>query len=238
MIIYAQCVLTTVRKKSKIMKNMTEKENIMKLTTKEKTLRIAELAMLVALIVVLQFTGATIPIGLVPLTFVLIPIVVGAFLLGPIDGAILGFVFGLITVIQTPQNLILMFFFNAHPVLYVVLALLKATAAGFFAGLIYKGLGKAFKGKYKYLQTLIASISAPIINTGIFAAGMLIFFYPELGALPTEFAKFFGTYINPLQVLFLGLIGFNFVGEFIVSLVLSPAIVRIIEVVKKKLSKE
>lgn len=209
----------------------------MKNDSKKKVLRLVELAMLVALIVVLQFTGASIPIGMVPLTFVLIPIAVGAFLLGPVDGAILGFVFGLITVIQTPQNPILMIFFNASPVIYVILAILKATAAGFLSGLIYKELGSLFDGKKVYLQTLLASISAPIINTGIFVVGMLIFFYPQLGELPTEFANYFGAYVNPVQVLFLGLAGFNFIGEFIVSLVFSPAIVRIIEVVQKKIKK-
>ena len=96
-------------------------------TRKEKTLHLVQLAMLLAIVVVLQLTGASLPIGLIPLTFVLIPIVVGAFLLGPIDGAILGFAFGLITVIQTPQNPYLMIFFEANPVLYVILAILKAT---------------------------------------------------------------------------------------------------------------
>ena len=144
----------------------------MKNTTKKATLRLVELAMLVALIVVLQFTGASIPLGLVPLTFVLVPIVVGAFLLGPIDGAILGLVFGIITVIQTPQNGILTFLFSANPVMYVILAVMKAVLAGFLAGLVYKLLGKAFKGKLVYLQTLIASITAPIVNTGLFVSGI------------------------------------------------------------------
>ena len=110
--------------------------------------------------------------------------------------------------------------------------------AGFLSGLIYKGLDKAFKGKLGYIKTLIASISAPIVNTGIFAAGMLLFFYPTIEAMPAQFPKFFGGYVNPFQVLFLGLIGFNFIGEFLVSLFLSPAIVRIIDVVKKKIIKK
>ncbi len=207
----------------------------MKTSSKQKVLRLVQLAMLVALIVVLQFTGASIPLGMVPLTFVLIPIVVGAFLLSPVDGAILGFVFGLITVIQTPQNLVLMYFFDANPVIYVILALTKATAAGFLSGLIYKGIGKLFKGKLVYLQTSIASVTAPIINTGIFVLGMLIFYFPQLSQLPEEFPEHFGGLGNPIQVLFLGLVIFNFVGEFIVSLVLSPAIVRIVDVVRKKM---
>ena len=54
--------------------------------------------------------------------------------------------------------------------------------------------------------------------------------------MPSEFAEFFGMYVNPIEVLFLGLVGFNFVGEFAVSLALSPAIVRIIEVVGKRIN--
>ena len=104
-------------------------------TQREKILHLVQLAMLVAIVVVLQLTGASLPIGLIPLTFVLIPIVVGAFLLGPIDGAILGFTFGLITVFQTPLNPFLMVFFEANAILYVVLAILKATMAGFCSDL-------------------------------------------------------------------------------------------------------
>ena len=206
----------------------------MKLNTKNKTLRLVQLAMLIAVIAVLQFTGASIPIGLVPLTFVLVPIVVGAFLLGPSDGAILGFVFGLITVIQTPQSNILMFLFNYRPVAYVVLAILKGTMAGFLSGLIYKALDKVFKGKFVYLRTLLASISAPIINTGIFALGMMMLFMPQLAAIPTSFPNVFGGYSSAVGVLFGGFILFNFIGEFLVSLVLSPAIVRIVEIIRKK----
>lgn len=209
-------------------------------TRREKTLHLVQLAMLLAIVVVLQLTGASLPIGLIPLTFVLIPIVVGAFLLGPIDGAILGFAFGLITVIQTPQNPYLMIFFEANPVLYVILAILKATLAGLCSGLIYKGLNKLFKDKHKILSTTLASISAPIINTGVFVIGMLIFFFPQLEAMPTAnlpegVSNVFAAFTNPYQVLFIGFCGFNFVGEFLVSLLLSPAVVRIIDIVKKKI---
>lgn len=211
----------------------------MKLTTKEKTLRLVQLSILIALIVVLQFTGAALPIGLIPLTFVLIPIVVGAFLLGPVEGAILGFVFGLITVIQTPQNPFLLVFFEANPILYVVLALLKATMAGLLSGLIYVGLNKLFKGKYKTLSTTLASVSAPIINTGIFVIGMLLFFKNQLTTMPSMSIEGnpFAAFGSPYEVLFIGFCGFNFIGEFLVSLLLSPAIVRIIDVIKSKIKK-
>ena len=127
-----------------------------------------------------------------------------------------------------------MFLFNYRPVAYVTLAILKATMAGFLSGLIYKTLDKVFKGKFIYLRTLIASISAPIINTGIFALGMMALFTPQLAAIPANFPDIFGGYSSAMGVLFGGFILFNFIGEFLVSLILSPAIVRIVEIVRKK----
>ena len=61
--------------------------------------------MLIALIFVMQYLGtlASTPLRTIGIefSFVLIPIVVGAFLLGPVEGAILGFVFGAMTVVLT-----------------------------------------------------------------------------------------------------------------------------------------
>ena len=45
----------------------------------------------------------------------------------------------------------------------------------------------------------------------------------------------FGGFENAFQLVFLGLAGFNFIGEFIVNLVLSPAVVRVVDLVKKNL---
>ena len=74
------------------------------ITTNKKNQNIrkmVELAMLSALIVVLQFVGSFLTgITGLPMSLVLIPIVVGAFHLGPKEGAFLGGVFGLMTVIM------------------------------------------------------------------------------------------------------------------------------------------
>lgn len=204
-------------------------------TKNSKILYMVELAILTALVVVLQLVGSFVKIGALPMSFVLVPIVIGACLLGAKAGAFLGFVFGLITMIAgisgtDPFSWLL---WDADPVVFVAICILKATLAGLGAGLIYKGLGKAFGGKYKLVQAVLASISAPIINTGIFCAGMLIFYF---GALPTMFpdavAQFGG---SAVKFIFIGCAGVNFIGEFLVNLVLSPAMVRIIDVVKKKM---
>ncbi len=209
----------------------------MQTPTRNKISNLVQLAILTALVVVLQALGSFITIGPLPMSFVLIPIVIGACLLGAKHGAFLGFVFGLITMFMgiLGRDWFSSLLFQAKPLWFIVVCLLKATAAGLVAGLVYSLLGKAFGGKKKLLQTVLASIAAPIVNTGIFVLGMLLFFFNTLETLPSSYPDIFGTYQNAFQLLFLGLAGLNFVGEFVVNLVLSPAIVRIIDIVKRKL---
>ena len=64
--------------------------------TKMNTLKMVELAVLMALVAVLQITGTGVNITGTPISLVLIPIVLGAMLLGPAAGALLGLEFGII----------------------------------------------------------------------------------------------------------------------------------------------
>lgn len=204
-------------------------------TGKQKILYMVQLAILTALVVVLQLVGSFVKIGALPMSFVLVPIVIGACLLGARAGAFLGFVFGLITAIAgiTGTDMFSWLLWDANPVIFIVICLLKAIMAGLGAALVYKVLGKAFGGKYKLVQAVLASISAPVINTGIFCAGMLIFYFGELPTMfPDAVAEFGG---SAMKFIFIGCAGVNFIGEFLVNLVLSPAMVRIIDVVKKKM---
>lgn len=211
----------------------------MKKNKNNSVLKMVQLTLLTALVVVLQMTGTFIKIGPLPMSLVLVPIVIGGCLLGARAGAFLGFVFGLITMIAgiTGTDAFSFILWQDNPAMFVILCLLKATMAGLGSALIYKGLKKLFKGKKKNLQAIIASVSAPIINTGIFVIGMLLFFFTKLNELPSMFPDVFGSFKNGVQLLFLGLAGFNFIGEFVVNLILSPAIVRIVDYVNNKLSK-
>ena len=64
-----------------------------------KVLHLVELSLLAALVVVLQLMGSFIKIGPLELSLVLVPITIGACLLGPLSGAFLGSIFGVITII-------------------------------------------------------------------------------------------------------------------------------------------
>jgi uncharacterized membrane protein len=205
----------------------------MRTSAKQKTLKLVQLALLVALIFAMQYIGTVATAALkgigVELSFVLIPIVIGAFLLGPMEGAFLGLVFGVMTVVLTimaPSSSMYVIF-DANPFFFSVVAIAKAVLAGLGSSLIYKGLDKAFKGKFVYLKTLIASASAPVINTGIYLLGMVCFFSDTISE------KFSGG--QNVFVFLVLLIWVNFLIEFAINILLTPAIIRIVEVVKKKM---
>ena len=65
-----------------------------------KTKSIAGVGLLTAITIVLQMIGAVIRFGPFSITLVLIPIVVGAALYGPLAGAWFGFVFGMVVLLS------------------------------------------------------------------------------------------------------------------------------------------
>lgn len=131
------------------------------------------LAVLVALVIVLQLWGSMIPIGVagLNLSFVLIPITLGAMLLGPIAGLILGFVFGFVVLMTgvTGSNFFTAYLLADSPFFTVLTCLVKGMAAGAVAGLLYN----LIKKKNKYVAVFVASAVVPVLNTGLFILGCL-----------------------------------------------------------------
>ena len=197
-------------------------------TVKEKTLRLVQLGLLSGLIILLQMY-VVIPLpGSLTLSLVLVPIVVGAVLYGAADGALLGGVFGAVVsmmAIQGQLGVLTNMMVAYNPILTVVVCMLKGVAAGFAAGLI----AKAFK-KHPFVGVLLAAAAAPIVNTGIFVAGMLTVFRSVM----MEFADGIGMGgTNALYFAIVVLVGVNFLVELTANLILSPAIASIVKAIKK-----
>lgn len=186
--------------------------------------RMTSLALLAALIVVLQTVASGIRIGPVPISLTLVPIVVGAILFGPSAGAGLGAVFGVVCLIAgiTGADQFTNVLWLASPGWLVVVCVGKAVLCGLCAGLVAKALHAR-----QALGCICAALCAPIVNTGVFAVGMLTVFRPVL----QNYAG--GT--DVLYFLFVAFIGVNFLVEFGVNAVLSAAIARIVQVVQKQL---
>lgn len=192
-----------------------------------KTKKLLGLAILVALIIVLQTFASGIHFGTFSPTLSLIPIIIGAILFGPLEGAFLGLVFGVIVTISVISGAeqFSMLMFNQNPVMTVLICLVKGAAAGFFPGLFYKLFGE----KNSFTGVLCAAVTAPIANTGIFCIGMLTVFRNLLSDA-SEAAGGGNTVLFLLTVF----VGINFVFELIFDAVLAPAVFRIITIINKK----
>ena len=178
--------------------------------------RMVGIASLAAVVAVLQVLSLFIKFGTFSITLALVPLVVGAILYGVSGGAILGFVMGFIVLLTNSEA-----FFVINPFATIVLCILKSTLAGMAAGALFK----LFRKKNVYVAVILASISAPLVNTGVFALGCMAFFFPTL--------KEWAAGSNALGFLFLGLIGVNFIIEFVVNSVLSPVIFTIVRIASK-----
>ena len=178
--------------------------------------------MLTGIVIVLQFLGAFIRFGPFSVSLVLLPIAVGAALLGAYAGAWLGFVFGLVVLFSGDANV----FLAVDPLGTVIVVLAKGALAGFAAGLVYSLLAK----KSRTLAAISAAVVCPVVNTGIFIIGAYIFFLPTI----TDWAAAAGGFANVTAYIFLGMVGVNFFFELGVNLVLSPVIVRLVQYGQEK----
>jgi uncharacterized membrane protein len=195
--------------------------------TNQKILRMVELAMLAAIIVVLQQIVIPLPGGLT-LSLVLIPIVVGAVMFGPAAGAILGGVFGVVVtflVMTARAGDLSTMMWVANPLVTALICIAKGVAAGWCAGLV----ARAFK-KREFVGIVLAAAVAPIVNTGIFLLGMLTVFREVMMTFAANIGMA-GT--GAVYFAVVVLVGVNFIIEFAANLILSPTIAAIVKAVRK-----
>lgn len=179
-------------------------------------------SILTAIVVVLQVialvTRAVLPMFAINL--VLIPIVIGAAIGGIKLGAWLGFVSG-VAILCTDAAA----FFAVSIIGTILTVLIKGVASGLAAAGVYKLLEK----KNKYDAVICAAIVCPIVNTGVFILGCLAFFMDTI--------KEWGTaagFDNAFVFIFIGLIGINFIIELVINVVLSPTVLKLLEIRNKE----
>ena len=195
-----------------------------------KISRMVQLAVLLGIVIFLQCFFAQIVVGTTSFSVVLVPIVVGAILLGPGAGALLGFAFGAVVLIYgiIGQDVFTNMLFVAQPGFTALICLGKGTAAGFLAGLVYRLIAKS----NAFWASVAAAAIAPIANTGLFILGGLTL---VRGTLEANLSTFGADSVLIFLVVFCA--GINFIVEFGVNMILAPAIYRIITVVKKSLTR-
>ena len=180
------------------------------------------MALLTAVVVILQFLGAFVRFGPFSISLVLIPIVVGAALYGPLAGAWFGFVFGLVVLLSGDAATFLV----VSPLGTILTVLLKGSLAGLCAGLVYKALSRSETKVHGVdLAVVAAAVVCPVVNTGVFLLGCLAFFMPTI----SEWAAGMG-FESVGKYMIFGLVGGNFLFELLFNIILSPIIVRLIHI--------
>ena len=184
--------------------------------------RVTWLAILLALVIVLQTFGGSVNIGAVQLNFTLVPIVLGAIMLGPIAGLVLGLACGIVVLIQVIIGLVPFYtlIWTETPVVAALTCVVKTTVAGFLCGYVYK----LFAKKNAYVAVFVAASGVPIVNTGLFILGCL-------GMWDAILTIAGGS--NIFGFIVISLVGFNFFVELAVNLLVSPALYKVIKIVDK-----
>lgn len=188
------------------------------------------LSLFTAIIILMACT----PIGLIDLPFIKatilhIPVIIGAILLGPKQGAFLGGVFGLTSIIKnTMVPGVLSFTFSPlvpvpgtdHGSLWaIVISLLPRILIGLVAWAVYRGIVKLFhKVKGGQVAGMIAAgIVGAFVNTAL-VMSMIFFLFKDAYATANNLA------IDAVLAAILGVVATNGIPEMIAAAVLVPAI--------------
>ena len=191
---------------------------------------------MLALVVVLQSISS---FGFIPICLCLIPITLGAMLLGWRGGLGLGFAFGVVALFwgmvgKDPFTALL---FAENPGMTIVICLVKGSLCGLIPALVYK----LIEPKNQLVASIVAAVLAPIVNTGVFILGSLIIQQDVMDASVILFKE--NKNIDPeamgfTALLFLVLISANFFIEFGVNVVFAPALGKLVPHLIKHYSKK
>ena len=199
----------------------------MNTTRNPKIRQMVQLAILTALLLVLAFT----PIGYLRLgpfsiTFMPVPVVIGAILLGPGGGAFLGLVFGLTSFAQCfgidPIGTALM---TINIFYTFVMTVVTRTLVGYLTALVFRGMRSLFgklpkSDKTKPVTYAIASAAGPLFNTVLFMSAMYIFFGKEQVVLDA----FELTAAVPFFVFVFGIVFAQALVELLVTMIIGTAV--------------
>ena len=182
---------------------------------------LTQLAILVAIELVMKLIGlGSVPVGPLYMSFLTVPIAVGAIVLGPVAGAILGGVFGLVSFMDAVKGTSIMTssLLAVSPVHTFILCFGMRVLMGMCVGLIYSGMARVCHRRV--VNCFVTSLAAPLLNTLFFMGYIVLAFYQTDYVQSLVFAKGAS---NPLMFVVL-LVGVQGVVEAIVCSVTGTAI--------------
>lgn len=148
-----------------------------KLKKKSNASKTVRTALLTAIIFVMAFT----PLGYfktggLSITLLPVPVIIGAIVMGPVTGAVLGLAFGVTSLIQCfglePFGTALM---GINPIGTILTCLIPRVAMGFLTGVVFAALSRL--DKKKLLSFAATSLLGALFNTVFFMTFLVLFFY-------------------------------------------------------------
>ena len=135
-----------------------------------KTKRMVQLALMISIIFVMAFS----PLGYLrtpglTITFLTVPVAVGAVLMGPLAGAVCGLAFGIMTGGSPFSSMLL----SINPLALAFTCLVPRVLEGWLCGLIFAAL----RPRFKNASYFIACLACPLLNTVLFMSSLILFFY-------------------------------------------------------------
>lgn len=138
-------------------------------------LAMVKLAMLVALLMIFCFTPiGFLKIGIVEITFNMIPVVIGAIVIGPAASAFLGALFGAASFWQCfGQSTFGTLLFGVNPFFTVLICFVPRILAGLLPGLIFRAMTKK---KDNIAAYFVSAAVGSLTNTVLFVGGFCLLF--------------------------------------------------------------
>lgn len=144
----------------------------------KRNLTIALLGILGAIILMMAFTPlGYLKVGAISISFLMIPVAIGAIAMGPYAGAALGGLFGITSFAQCfGMDAFGTFLLDVNPIFTFIVCILARALAGFLTGLISDALKKVFAQK-RPIAYALTGLSAALLNTILFVGSLLLFFW-------------------------------------------------------------
>lgn len=175
----------------------------------KNTKKLTTIAIFSAIVIVLQIISTYFNNGGFPITLTLVPVILVGAVYGPSYGGIMGLVFGLIVILMVavgadPSGATMLAY---NPIATVLICIAKGVLAGVMSALLYK----FFSRKNEVIAIFVSAATAPIVNTVVFFAGLVLFFE--------------GSFVDMMKYL----ISINFAIELIINVLLAPGLLRVVK---------
>ena len=177
-----------------------------------KTIKMAQMAILIAVVLIMAFTplGYLKTVGL-EISLITIPVAIGAMVIGPLAGAVLGAVFGLTSFYQCfGMSQFGSMLLSINPLYTFLVCVPTRILMGYLAGVLFKGFIKA--DKKNVVCYFLGGLVTAMLNT-IFFMGVLV-----LGFWGTDYIQGLAGG-NGVMLFIILFVGINGVVEWIATTV-------------------